>query len=79
MLEVRIEAIEPNNDWGYCAVRPLAGTLPEDFPERYVSHIAVDRARGVCKPDWAPELPLAPFFGTMGVAPPAQVRSPLQP
>lgn len=72
MLEVRIEAVEPNNDWGYCAVRPLAGTLPEDFPERYVSHIAVDAARGVCKPEWGPELPLAPFFGTMGVAPPAR-------
>lgn len=71
-LEVRIETIEPNNDWGYCAVRPLAGTLPEDFPERYVSHIAVDRAAGTCKPDWGPELPLAPFFGTMGVAPPPQ-------
>lgn len=72
MLEVRIEAIEPNNDWGYCAVRPLAGTLPEDFPERYVSHIAVDSAAGTCKPEWGPELPLAPFFGTMGVAPPAK-------
>jgi acetamidase/formamidase len=71
-LEVRIEAVEPNNSWGYCAVRPLAGTLPEDFPERYVSHIAVDKARGVCKPDWGPELPLKPFFGTMGVAPPAR-------
>lgn len=72
MLEVRIEAIAPNNDWGYCAVRPLAGTLPEDFTERYVSHIGVDRVAGTCKPDWGPELPLAPFFGTMGVAPPAR-------
>ncbi|MDB5454566.1 MAG: amidase [Caulobacter sp.] len=71
-LEVRIEAVEPNNDWGYCAVRPLAGTLPEDFAERYVSHIAVDRAAGTCKPSWGPTLPLRPFFGTMGVAPPAR-------
>ena len=71
-LEVRIEAVEPNNDWGYCAVRPLAGTIPEDFPDRYVSHIAVDKARGVCKPEWGPQLPLRPFFGTMGVAPPAK-------
>jgi acetamidase/formamidase len=69
-LEVRIDAIEPAVDWGYCAVRPLAGTLPEDFPERYLSHIRVDRERRTCKPDWGPELPLAPFFGTMGVAPP---------
>jgi len=69
-LEVRIEAVEPNADWGYCAVRPLAGTLPEDFPDRYVSHIAVDRLAGTCKPAWGPTLPLKPFFGTMGVAPP---------
>ena len=69
-LEVRIEAIEPNNTWGYCAVRPLAGTLPEDFPDRYVSHIAVDAAAGTCKPSWGPTLPLRPFFGTAGVAPP---------
>jgi len=72
MLEVRIEEVIPAVDWGYCAVRPLAGTLPEDFPDRYVSHIRVDRTRGICKPDWGPELPLAPFFGTMGVAPPAR-------
>jgi len=71
MLEVRIEAIEPALDWGYCAVRPLAGTLPEDFPERVVSHIRVDRQARTAKPDWGPVLPLAPFFGTMGVAPPA--------
>ena len=69
-LEARIEAIEPNNDWGYCAVRPLAGTLPEDFPDRYVSHIRVDRQAMTCKPDWGPTLPLRPFFGTVGVAPP---------
>ena len=45
MLEVRIDKIELGNDWGYCGFRPLAGTLPEDFPERYLSHIPVDRAR----------------------------------
>jgi acetamidase/formamidase len=71
-LEVHIEAVEPAVDWGYCAVRPLAGTLPEDFPDRCVSHIRIDRNRRTCKPDWGPELPLAPFFGTMGVAPPAR-------
>jgi acetamidase/formamidase len=69
-LEVQILAVEPAVDWGYCAVRPLAGTLPEDFPDRYLSHIRVDRAAMTCKPDWGPVLPLRPFFGTMGVAPP---------
>ncbi len=69
MLEVRIDAIELGNDWGYCGFRPLAGTLPEDFPDRYLSHIPVDRSRGTCKLPWGTELTLAPFFGVMGVAP----------
>lgn len=70
MLEVRIEHIELGNDWGYCGFRPLAGTLPEDFPARYLSHIPVDRTRRVCTLPWGTELALAPFFGVMGVAPP---------
>jgi acetamidase/formamidase len=70
MLEVRIDKIELGNDWGYCGFRPLAGTLPEDFPVRYLSHIPVDRARRTCQLPWGTELSLAPFFGVMGVAPP---------
>ena len=70
MLEIRIEKIEPGADWGYNVIRPLAGTLPEDFHETVISHIPVDRARGVCTLPWGTELKLAPFFGVMGVAPP---------
>ena len=70
MLEVRIDAIELGNDWGYCGFRPLAGTLPEDFPDRFLSHIPVDRANATCRLPWGTELALAPFFGVMGVAPP---------
>ena len=69
-LEVRVEAIEPGANWGYNAIAPLMGTLPEDFPERVLMHIAVDRERGVCRLPWGTELTLAPFFGVMGVAPP---------
>ena len=72
MLEVRIDKIELGNDWGYCGFRPLAGTLPEDFPDRTLSHIPVDRARRICTLPWGTELALAPFFGVMGVAPPAR-------
>ncbi len=72
MLAVRIEAIEPGAEWGYCGFRPLLGTLPEDFPERYLSHIPVDRARRTCTLPWGMELKLAPFFGVMGVAPPPE-------
>ena len=70
MLEVRIEAIEFGAVWGYCGFRPLAGTLPEDFPERFLSHIPIDRAARTCKLPWGTELALQPFFGVMGVAPP---------
>jgi acetamidase/formamidase len=69
MLEVRIDAIEFGADWGFCGFRPLAGTLPEDFHEKYLSHIPIDRAAHTCKLPWGTELPLAPFFGVMGVAP----------
>lgn len=71
MLEVKIEAIAFGTDWGFCGFRPLAGTIPEDFPERFLTHIPIDRARNTCKLSYGVELPLAPFFGVMGVAPPA--------
>lgn len=71
MLEVRIEAVEPGSDWGYCGFRPLAGTIPEDFPSRFISHIPVDRERRTCRLPWGPELALSPFFGIMAVSPPA--------
>ena len=70
MLEIRIEKIVPGADWGYNMIRPLAGTLPEDFHETTLMHIPVDRDRGVCTLPWGTELTLAPFFGVMGVAPP---------
>lgn len=70
MLEIRIEQIVPGANWGYNVIRPLAGTLPEDFHETTLMHIPVDRERNVCTLPWGTELPLAPFFGVMGVAPP---------
>ena len=70
MLEVHVEKIEFGADWGYCGFRPLAGTLPEDFPTRFLSYIPIDRASRTCRLPWGTELGLAPFFGVMGVAPP---------
>jgi acetamidase/formamidase len=80
-LRVEIEAIELGADWGYNHFRPLVGTLPEDFPYRRLIHIPVDRAAKTCRLPFGPDrgaggqggltLPLSPFFGVMGVAPPA--------
>jgi acetamidase/formamidase len=70
VLQVDIEAIEPFYDWGYNAVRPLAGALPYDFPENRFIHIVLDRAKKSWRLPWGQEVPLAPFFGVMAVAPP---------
>ena len=69
MLEVHVDHIELGADWGFCGHRPLAGTLPEDFPDRFLSHITVDRAAQTCTLPWGMVLKLSPFFGVMGVAP----------
>jgi acetamidase/formamidase len=72
MLEVYIDKIAFGANWGYCGFRPLMGTLPEDYPERFLSHIPIDPVRRVARLPWGTELPLAPFFGVMGVAPPPE-------
>lgn len=73
VLEVHIDAVELGADWGFNAIEPWDGTLPGDFilSERVLTHIPVDRSRRTARLPWGVELPLAPFFGVMGVAPPA--------
>jgi acetamidase/formamidase len=70
VLEVRIRAAELSFDWGWSYVGPLTGGLPDDFEERTLFLIALDRERMVGTLPWGLELPLRPFFGVMGVAPP---------
>ena len=70
VLEVRIKSIELHYDWGYNAIRPLAGALPDDFKEPRVIHIPLDKKRNVGTLPWGLELELKPFYGIMAVAPP---------
>ena len=70
VLEVRVLNIELRCNWGWNLQVPTLGTLPEDFPEFRRIHIPLDRTRNVAKLPWGQELPLAPFFGNFGVAPP---------
>jgi acetamidase/formamidase len=70
VLQVDIEAIDVLYDWGYNSVRPLAGALPDDFAENRHIHVVLDRARNAWRLPWGQEVPLAPFFGVMGTAPP---------
>lgn len=71
VLEIRLHDIKLRQDWGYTKVRPLAGALPEDFDEPDRMTIALDAERNVGRLPWGTELPLRPFFGVIGVAPPA--------
>lgn len=70
VLEVEILDVQLRQDWGYNSIRPLAGTLPDDFHEARTINIPMDMNRMVAKLPWGVELPLSPFFGVMGVAPP---------
>jgi acetamidase/formamidase len=38
MLEVQIDKIALGAGWGFSAIRPLAGTLAEDFHELFLNH-----------------------------------------
>ncbi len=71
VLQVDIEDVQLRQDWGYNLHRPLAGTLPDDFPDTCKRNIPLDLERGIGRLPWGLELKLVPFFGVMGTAPPA--------
>jgi acetamidase/formamidase len=70
VLEVDILDVKLRQDWGYNMIRPLAGTLPDDFHEMRLLNIPLDRERMVGRLPWGLDLPLKPFFGVMGTSPP---------
>jgi acetamidase/formamidase len=70
VLEVRIKDVQVIQDWGFNVIIPKMGTLPHDYDEMVYNNIAIDQSRNVGIMPWGLELPLAPFFGVMGLAPP---------
>jgi acetamidase/formamidase len=72
VLEVRILDVQLVSDYGYNNQRPFTGTLPEEFTQFWRRVIPIDRARKTATVAPGVVVPLDhPFFGTMGVAPPA--------
>src|SRR5256714_5852125 len=51
-------------------IGPIAGALPDDFDTLTLIHIPLDREKNIGRLPWGLDLPLAPFFGVMAVAPP---------
>lgn len=72
-LEVHIEAIKLNIPYAYNAFGQKSGFIPEDFPHGKVKIIPLDREKMVAKFSDNVEIPLHPFFGSMGVAPPPEM------
>jgi acetamidase/formamidase len=70
-LEIRIMGMQLTVDWGWNLIRPLRGTLPEDYPEFRCRIIPIDRTAMTCSLPWGATVPLRPFFGILAVAPPS--------
>ncbi|MEM9784060.1 MAG: acetamidase/formamidase family protein, partial [Pseudomonadota bacterium] len=72
VLQVDILEAKPLQSWGFTAILPLLGALPDEFTNYQRMHIAVDEAAGICRLPIGVDLPLDPFFGIMAVAPPKE-------
>jgi acetamidase/formamidase len=64
--------------WGWTAVLPGLGLLPDDFPEAYLRIFDLSNGHvAQLRDDIA--IPLEPFFGTMGVCPAGASAQPVMP
>ncbi|MFN2578980.1 MAG: acetamidase/formamidase family protein [Pyrinomonadaceae bacterium] len=70
VLEVRIKQIKLAIPYAYNAFGPRTGTIPEDFPYAKMRIIPLDAKRMVAHFADGIDIPLRPFFGSIGVAPP---------
>jgi acetamidase/formamidase len=69
-LEVRIEAIDLWSPLGVCGFLPDGGTLPDEFPYAALKLFRLDLRSRTTELRPGVVVPLVPFFGTIGVAPP---------
>ncbi|MGC2201208.1 MAG: acetamidase/formamidase family protein [Stellaceae bacterium] len=79
VVEIRYKRLKPAN-WGAVFNNPAAlgtGLLPQDFPQGQIKYVDLDL--GSMQGKFAPgiNIPLTPFQGTLGVAPPDGFFPPL--
>ncbi|MGH3203913.1 MAG: acetamidase/formamidase family protein [Streptosporangiaceae bacterium] len=65
-LEVEVLDARPDR-WGWSAIIPGLGLLPDAFPDPYIRHFDLSNGRDTHLTDEV-VIPLRPFCGTMGVA-----------
>jgi acetamidase/formamidase len=70
VLEVRILEMGVVDPWAVNLFRPAGGALPNLFPYQGTKFVRLDLNRNVALFGPGIEIPLRPFFGSLGVAPP---------
>src|SRR5260370_24066038 len=70
VLEVEIVDIRLRSPYGWMMIQPGAGALPEEFPYLREKLVHLDEQNKTA--EFAPgiRIPVRPFFGNLGVAPP---------
>jgi acetamidase/formamidase len=74
IVEVKILGFEFLHPYGVTGFRPGTGTLPDDFPYARFKRIPIDSKAGAAEFGPGITLKLAPFWGSIGVAPPPLIR-----
>lgn len=72
-LEIRIQKIDLAIAYAYNGFGAPNGLLRDDFPYRRTKIIPLDREKMVARFGPGIVIPLHPFFGSMGVAPPSEM------
>jgi len=70
VLEVRIQKIDIDVPWACNGFGAGRGFLPNDFPYGHTRLIPLDRDKMIGHFSPGIDIPLHPFFGSMGIAPP---------
>ena len=70
VLEIEVLDVQPADSYAVNIFVPGLGTLPKQFPSAGLRIIPIDTKQNVARFSKDIEIPLKPFFGVMGVAPP---------
>lgn len=73
VLEVRVLDVRVVEEFAVTVFSPGGGTLPEDFPYARTKVVPLDLERNTALFSDEIVIPLRPFFGSMGVAPPLRM------
>ena len=74
VLEVHFLGFEFLHPYGVTGFRPGSGTLPDDFPYARFRRVPIDAKAGAAEFRPGVILKLAPFWGSIGVAPPSVIH-----